>query len=63
MKYIQCPAELNPEVAAQTLFLARGISNCPDCQSALRKCPKMTSMLGQPNTPESRCIARILGKK
>ncbi len=35
MKYIQCPAEANPHHLEPTLFLAGGISNCPDWQSEL----------------------------
>lgn len=33
MKYIQCPAELPPETTSKTLFLAGGISSCPDWQA------------------------------
>ncbi|MEY4531003.1 MAG: hypothetical protein RLZZ156_1724 [Deinococcota bacterium] len=35
MKYIQCPAEANPQPLEKSLFLAGGISNCPDWQSEL----------------------------
>ena len=35
MKYIQCPTEANPRNLEPTLFLAGGISNCPDWQSEL----------------------------
>jgi hypothetical protein len=35
MKYIQCPTEANPQPLEKSLFLAGGISNCPDWQSEL----------------------------
>lgn len=35
MKYIQCPTEANPHSLEPTLFLAGGISSCPDWQSEL----------------------------
>jgi hypothetical protein len=35
MKYIQCPQILHLEPDEKSLFLAGGISNCPDWQSAL----------------------------
>ncbi len=35
MKYIQCPTEADPHNLEPTLFLAGGISNCPDWQSEL----------------------------
>jgi Nucleoside 2-deoxyribosyltransferase like len=35
MKYIQCPTEANSHNLEPTLFLAGGISNCPDWQSEL----------------------------
>jgi Nucleoside 2-deoxyribosyltransferase like len=35
MKYIQCPTEADPQSLEQTLFLAGGISSCPDWQSEL----------------------------
>jgi Nucleoside 2-deoxyribosyltransferase like len=35
MKYIQCPTEANPQNLEPTLFLAGGISSCPDWQSEL----------------------------
>lgn len=35
MKYIQCPTEANPQSLEPTLFLAGGISSCPDWQSEL----------------------------
>ncbi len=35
MRYIQCPAEANPQPLEKSLFLAGGISNCPDWQSDL----------------------------
>ena len=35
MNYIQCPTEANPQGLEKSLFLAGGISNCPDWQSEL----------------------------
>ncbi len=35
MKYIQCPTEANPHSLKPTLFLAGGISICPDWQTEL----------------------------
>ncbi len=35
MKYIQCPTEATPQPLEKSLFLAGGISNCPDWQSEL----------------------------
>jgi Nucleoside 2-deoxyribosyltransferase like len=35
MKYIQCPTEADLHSLESTLFLAGGISNCPDWQSEL----------------------------
>jgi hypothetical protein len=43
MRYIECPAEANPQPFEQSLFLAGGISNCPDWQTEL------TSMLEHTN--------------
>jgi hypothetical protein len=35
VKYIQCPQTLHPQTNEPSLFLAGGISNCPDWQSIL----------------------------
>jgi hypothetical protein len=35
MKYIQCPQTLHPQTNEPSLFLAGGISNCPDWQTSL----------------------------
>jgi Nucleoside 2-deoxyribosyltransferase like len=35
MRVVQCPAEANPDAHEASLFLAGGISNCPDWQSRL----------------------------
>jgi Nucleoside 2-deoxyribosyltransferase like len=35
MRVVQCPAEANPDALEASLFLAGGISNCPDWQSRL----------------------------
>jgi Nucleoside 2-deoxyribosyltransferase like len=35
MNYVQCPTEANPHNLEPTLFLAGGISSCPDWQSEL----------------------------
>jgi Nucleoside 2-deoxyribosyltransferase like len=35
MKYIQCPTEADPQNLEPTLFLAGGISSCPDWQTEL----------------------------
>jgi hypothetical protein len=35
MRVVQCPAEAEPDSLEPTLFLAGGISNCPDWQSEL----------------------------
>jgi hypothetical protein len=35
MRVVRCPAEAEPEQQQRSLFLAGGISNCPDWQSAL----------------------------
>ncbi len=45
MNYIQCPAEANPQPLEPTLFLAGGISNCPDWQSSLTKMLENTKWL------------------
>jgi hypothetical protein len=45
MRYIQCPAEAAPLPLEKSLFLAGGISNCPDWQSQLTAMLEGTSWL------------------